>query len=223
MLSASYPLSDTGPAAGGLRLQRQHPGAVYRRPTARRSSPRWRPTAPSTSAPTGRSSYRSGANSTPLEIAAQEEVPTAAEAVLGASILLEQLDRGPLRRGGAVSGVRPARAGRPPSLTVRLSDQRYPHPLFRRRQRRGDRPLRDRDHPPVPAVPAVQHLRGDVSAAAAAADAGHRRGASRHGAVRGLCRRRRQTRCPPAGWRTESADTPLRRWKGGPSGWRASV
>ncbi|CAN4035705.1 PcfB family protein, partial [Dysosmobacter welbionis] len=43
-----------------------------------------------------------------------------------------------------------------------------------------------------PAVPAVQHRRGDVAPAAAAADAGHCSGASRHRAVCGLCRRRRR-------------------------------
>ena len=40
--------------------------------------------------PSGEITYRSGTDAT-LEISAQEEVPTAAEAVLGASILLEQL------------------------------------------------------------------------------------------------------------------------------------
>ncbi|HJB12843.1 MAG TPA: hypothetical protein H9787_03945 [Candidatus Oscillibacter excrementigallinarum] len=44
--------------------------------------------------PNGEIIYRSGADFTPLEIAAQEEVPTASEAVLGASILLEQLTGG---------------------------------------------------------------------------------------------------------------------------------
>lgn len=41
--------------------------------------------------PNGEIIYRCGAESAPLEIAAQEEIPTATEAVLGASILLEQL------------------------------------------------------------------------------------------------------------------------------------
>ncbi|CAN4043345.1 Cellulose biosynthesis protein BcsF, partial [Dysosmobacter welbionis] len=55
-----------------------------------------------------------------------------------------------------------------------------------------DHALRHQRHPPHPAVPAVQHRRGDVAPAAAAADAGHCSGASRHRAVCGLCRRRRR-------------------------------
>ena len=44
--------------------------------------------------PSGEIIYRSGVESTPLEITALEEIPTPAEAVLGVSILLEQLTSG---------------------------------------------------------------------------------------------------------------------------------
>ena len=130
--------------------------------------------------PSGEITYRSGTDAT-LEISAQEEVPTAAEAVLGASIL----------RGKAVSGVRQSGRGHHPA-SVRISDRWCPHSLLRRRTRRRDHALRHQRHPPHPAVPAVQHRRGDVAPAAAAADAGHCSGASRHRAVCGLCRRRRR-------------------------------
>lgn len=107
--------------------------------------------------PSGEITYRSGTDAT-LEISAQEEVPTAAEASAGCQYPAGTADRGPLRRGKAVSGVRQSGRRHHPA-SVRISDRWCPHSLLRR----ADTPPRSRS--PAPASPASPCGSGQYSTA----------------------------------------------------------
>ena len=164
--------------------------------------------------PSGEITYRSGTDAT-LEISAQEEVPTAAEAVLGASILLEQLTED--RSGEARLYLESVSQGTPPSFCsdIRSMVSPFASPT-------ADTPPRSRS--PAPASPASPCGSGST------APPGRRRSCCRCGRRWPLQRSipaqsclwamptAAETRYPPAGWRTEcSGYKPLRRWKGGPT------
>lgn len=165
--------------------------------------------------PSGEITYRSGTDAT-LEISAQEEVPTAAEAVLGASILLEQLtedrsgearlylesvsqggDTTQLLFGYQIDGVpiRFSDGGHAAEITLSGTSVTRLTLRFRQYSTAGETslllPLRQ-----TLAI-AAEHPGTELSVAMPTAA---------------------ETRYPPAGWRTEcSGYKPLRRWKGGPA------